>query len=160
MATNNNEDIVLFAAEPSLELGTLAEIKYKLHAYDASACKMGISTNWAKVEIPTKKCKNSRCNRKELTGPYNKIQAGDNAKILGNLIDANNTTNKTFNNRLNKAQASWNVVKNIRREESVNNNLDISVYNALIGIILTYSLRIVNINNKHQKLYNRDIRNV
>ena len=109
--TENNEDIILFADNTSIEIKILNCVKFKLHAYDESARKMGLSINWAKVKNTDKKGKQAKEIIKTLPSPHGKMKAEDNAKILGNLTTTNNNTYKTINDRLNKAKTAWGSIK-------------------------------------------------
>ena len=118
-----NEDSVLFADDASHYLNNINDITYKLPAYNAAACEIELGINWHKAKILTRDVRIAQTIINSSPEHYRKIQTDDNIKAIGNMMTANNISNKIANSRLNKAQTAWGSIKsNVLGEDFANKN--------------------------------------
>ena len=92
-----------------------------------------------------------------------KINCVTTAKILGHIINTNESMDEAIKDRLKKAKNAWYAIKNkyITNKE-INTKLRLQLFDSLIGSILLYSLHIIQLNktniNKIQSFYSKCVR--
>ena len=94
-----------------------------------------------------------------------KIKCVTTAKILGHVINTNESMDEAIKDRLKKAKNAWHAIKNkyITNKE-INTKLRLQLFDSLIGSILLYSLHIIQLNktsiSKIQSFYSKCVRTI